>query len=274
MDAGLVTPCAGSAPTRKVRGLTLRPLPKTVAPVPDELLTGWLTRLAATNYCAFLELLAHVEIEGWHSFTLDFELEATAAERIAVAARVDPAIVQSLTFPALSLTEAVLTARIPFQSCPECSRRGLALKHWRRAWAFDCQICGTRLAPIVAKPYGELLPEKLLRRARIGAGLLEQAATCNGTVRLRRAMQAVTFAMAIKNVRGDPAFALQSFNQKARLFFLAAIAAAQKRPLVKAALFSANGDDFSRVALLRAYQKEPRLIAAVDHICVAISAKG
>jgi hypothetical protein len=55
-------------------------------------------------------------------------------------------------------------------------------------------------------------------------------------------------------------------NQKARLFFLAAIAAAQKRPLVKAALFSADGDDFSRVALLRAYQKEPRLIAAVDHI--------
>jgi hypothetical protein len=34
----------------------------------------------------------------------------------------------------------------------------------------------------------------------------------------------------------------------------------------KAALFSADGDDFSRVALLRAYQKEPRLIAAVDHI--------
>ena len=108
--------------------------------------------------------------------------------------------------------------------------------------------------------------ESGIRRARIGAGLLEQAATCNGTVRLRRAMRAVTFAMAIKNVRGDPAFALQSFNQKARLFFLAAIAAAQKRPLVKAALFSADGDDVSRVALLRAYQKEPRLIAAVDHI--------
>ena len=106
-------------------------------------------------------------------------------------------------------TSGLVTAQIPFQSCPECSRRGLALKHWRRAWAFDCQICGTRLAPIVAKPYGELLPEKLLRRARIGAGLLEQAATCNGTVRLRRAMRAVTFAMAIKNVRGDPAFALQ-----------------------------------------------------------------
>ena len=44
------------------------------------------------------------------------------------------------------------------------------------------------------------------------------------------------------------------------------IAAVQKRPLVKAALFSANINDFSRFALLRAYEKEPRLIAAVDHI--------
>ena len=42
------------------------------------------------------------------------------------------------------------------------------------------------------------------------------------------AMWAVTFAMAIKNVRGALAFALQSFNQTALLFSLAAIAAAQK----------------------------------------------
>jgi hypothetical protein len=42
--------------------------------------------------------------------------------------------------------------------------------------------------------------------------------------------------------------------------------AVQKRPLVKAALFSADVDDFARVALLRAYEKESRLIVAVDHI--------
>lgn len=246
--------------------MTLRPLPKTVAPRPDELLSGWLARLAAANYCELDELLAHVEIDTRHAVTLDFELEATAAERIAVAARIDPAIVRSLTIPALSSTEAALTAQIPFQSCPQCAKRGLALKHWRRAWAFDCQICGTRLAPILANHDGEFPPEKLLRRARIGAGLLEQAATSNGTVRLRRAMRAITFAMALKKVRGDPAFALQSPKPEVRLFCLAAIAAAQFRPLAKAAMFSANVDDFARVSLLRAYEKEPRLLAAVDHI--------
>ncbi|MPR13304.1 hypothetical protein FS320_41340 [Microvirga tunisiensis] len=49
MDAGLVTPCAGSAAARKVWDLTLRPLPKTVSPHPDQLLSSWLARLAAAN---------------------------------------------------------------------------------------------------------------------------------------------------------------------------------------------------------------------------------
>ena len=36
-----------------------RPLPKTVTPLADELLSGWLTRLAVTNHCEVDELLAH-----------------------------------------------------------------------------------------------------------------------------------------------------------------------------------------------------------------------
>ncbi|MDD7972972.1 hypothetical protein PUT78_17945 [Roseinatronobacter sp. HJB301] len=47
---------------------------------------------------------------------------------------------------------------------------------------------------------------------------------------------------------------------------LAAIDAAQSRPLVKAAISSSGIDDYTRVALLRAFDKEPRLLAAVDHI--------
>jgi hypothetical protein len=70
-------------------------------------------------------------------------------------------------------------------------------------------------------------------------------------------MWAVTFAMAIKNVPGALAFALQSFNQMARLFSLAAIAAAQKRPLVKAALFSADVDDFSRSPCCAPIRRSP-----------------
>ena len=90
--------------------MTLRPLPKTVAPVRDELLSGWLARLAATNYCDLVELLAHVGIDSRHAVMLDFELDARAAERIAIAARVDPTIVRSLIFPKLTPKEAALPA--------------------------------------------------------------------------------------------------------------------------------------------------------------------
>lgn len=246
--------------------MTPRPLPKTVAPVPDELLSGWLTRLATANYCEFGELLAHVGIDARYFVTLDFELETGAARSIAAAARVDVETVQALTFPELTRSEALLTSQIPFQSCPLCSKRGIALKHWRRAWSFGCQLCGTRLVPILAKPYGPPIPEKLLRRARVGAGLLEQAARYNSSARLRRAMRAVTFAMALKKVRWDPAFALQCPMPAVRFFCLAAIAAAQARPMLKAAMCTAGADAFARVALLRAYKKEPRLLAAVDQI--------
>ena len=79
-------------------------------------------------------------------------------------------------------------------------------------------------------------------------------------------MRAVTYANALKSIRADAAFALQSPRPDVRLFCLAAIAVAQSRPLVKAAMFSTDLDCQARVALLRAFEKEPRLLAAVDQI--------
>ena len=79
-------------------------------------------------------------------------------------------------------------------------------------------------------------------------------------------MRAVTFAKALKSVRADTAFALQSPRPDLRLFCLAAIAVAQSRPLGKAPMFSIGIDGHARVALLRAFEKEPRLLAAIDRI--------
>ena len=242
------------------------PLPKTVAPLPDELLSGWLSRLAAANYCDDTELLAHIKIDTAHGTALDFSVDAATAERIANAARVDPDVVRSLTFPAMTPRGPSLTARMPFQHCVQCSREGLSLRHWRRAWAFDCQVCGTRLVQTLGKPREEQKSEKLIYRARRGAGMLEGAARLRSPKQLRRAMRAVTFAMSLKTFRGDPLFAVQSPRSEVRLLCLAAIAAARSRPLAKAAIVSHSIDDYARVALLRAFEKEPRLLAAVYHI--------
>ena len=246
--------------------MTLRPLSRTVAPLPDELLSGWLSRLAASNHCEIAELLTHIGIDTRHVATLDFEVEAVATVRFSIAGRVVPETVQSMTFAAKTKTELMLTAQVPFQTCPACSPLGPALKHWRRAWAFDCEVCGSRLLPILAKQNAEPVPKKLVGRARRGAGLFERAAKPNCEIDLRRAMWAVTFAKGLKSVRGDPAFALQSPRPDVRLFCLAALAAAQSRPPVKAAMFSIGMGDCARVCLLLAYEKEPRLLAAVDQI--------
>jgi hypothetical protein len=77
--------------------------------LPDELLSGWLSRLAAANYCDDAELLAHIEIDTTHGASLDFNVDAAAAEKISDAARTNPDIVRSLTFPTMTPAEALLT---------------------------------------------------------------------------------------------------------------------------------------------------------------------
>jgi hypothetical protein len=78
-------------------------------------------------------------------------------------------------------------------------------------------------------------------------------------------MRAATYAKALKSVRADTAFALQSPRPDVRLFCLAAIAMAQSRPLVKAALFSTGLDGYARVALIRAFVKRHQELTPLRH---------
>ena len=109
--------------------MTPRPLPKTVAPLPDELLSGWLSRLAAANYCDDAELLAHIEIDTTHGASLDFNVDAAAAEKISDAARTNPDIVRSLTFPTMTPAEALLTV----ERQPPCPRATTTLAVFQAA---------------------------------------------------------------------------------------------------------------------------------------------
>ena len=53
---------------------------------------------------------------------------------------------------------------------------------------------------------------KILRRARIGARLLEGAIKDNSVRNIRRAMRGVAFAVAVTRFRGQPLAALQDFK--------------------------------------------------------------
>jgi hypothetical protein len=80
--------------------------------------------------------------------------------------------------------------------------------------------------------------------------LLEPAIKSDRSMHLRRAMRAVTFAMALRAVRGEPVHALQSPRPEVRLFCLAVLAFVQARSLLRAAMFSTGIDDFAYAALL------------------------
>ncbi len=246
--------------------MTLRPLPKIVVPVADELLSGWLARLASFNHCDLVDLLAHVGIDSRYVDVLDFELEESAAVIIAAVARADFELVQSLTISAATPLEAEMTAQFPFQKCPVCSVHRVALKHWRRAWSFDCLVCGANLIPTMPRPDLVSTSAKTLRRARIGARLLEGAVKANNARQIHRAMRGVAFAVAVTRFRGSSIAALQGFNPEVRITCLAAICAVQKKPLLKAARIRAKVDDFAKASLLKAYGKEPHLLAAVGRI--------
>jgi hypothetical protein len=222
--------------------------------------------MAASNYCEVADLLVHIGIDARYAAALDHGIDMQDADRISAAARIEPAFVQSMTFAAMPEAEMRFIAQVPFQACPNCADGGRELRHWRRAWAFDCQMCGARLLPKADRRNSAAVSEKLIERARHGAGVLERVVMSGSARQLRRAMRAVTFAMGLNALRGDPFFALQRPQLNIRLFCLAAIAAAQSRPLVKAALCSMNINVYARVALLRAYEQEPRLLASVDQI--------
>lgn len=119
---------------REGQSLTPRPLRKTVTPLKGELLSGWLTRLAVTNHYEVDALLTHNGVNTRHAAMLDFDVEAdaTTAEKISIAARVIAETVQSLSFGAMTQSEARMTARVACQPCPDGSRRGITLKQWRQ----------------------------------------------------------------------------------------------------------------------------------------------
>ncbi|MHC1550258.1 hypothetical protein [Phyllobacterium sp. K27] len=73
-------------------------------PFQDELLSGWLTRLATANYCDFVDILAHIGVDYRYAVFLDLGSKQAQPKR-SPWLRVTPELIQSLAFPALNDTK-------------------------------------------------------------------------------------------------------------------------------------------------------------------------
>ena len=127
-------------------------------------------------------------------------------------------------------------------------------------------MCGAQLIPTMLRPDIVKPSTKILRRARIGARLLEGAIKDNNARKIHRAMRGVAFAVAVTSFRSSPLAAVQDFNPEIRIACLVAICAAQKKPLLKAARIMAKADGYAKASLLKSYSKEPHVLAAVRRI--------
>ncbi|MGA8170530.1 MAG: TniQ family protein [Methylocystis sp.] len=136
-----------------------KPLPVILKPVPDELLSSWLSRHAAFYGMEQLEFLRHLlpdsHVRRLHA--VDTDLSQSAAEKLGHFFRRDQAEVRRMTHCDLAREAKWFISPEPIQSCPSCrsrapdfERQEAILRNSQRGWRITCSLCGRALAPLSA----------------------------------------------------------------------------------------------------------------------------
>lgn len=157
--------------------MTIRPLPRRLPPLQDELLSSWVTRLAAANYCSVPELLGYLGFSDEQPPDTSHELQGTDINRFGALARLSSSDVRGMLLVRRAELPVEIVSCSDFQHCPTCTQKvpGISLRHWRYAWSMACNSCGTGLLPLGTALGEELqVPARLKVRASKGAAWLEQ----------------------------------------------------------------------------------------------------
>ncbi len=157
--------------------MTIRPLPRRPPPLQDELLSSWVTRLAAANYCSVPELLGYLGFSGDKPPETSHDLRGANIERFGALTHLPSSEMQAMLLERRAEFPVECVSYSNFQYCPTCARivPGISLHHWRYAWSMTCNSCGTGLLPFGTAPGEESqVPARLEVRASKGAAWLEQ----------------------------------------------------------------------------------------------------
>jgi len=134
----------------------MQPLPVILKPVPDELLSSWLSRHAAFYGLAPLGLLRKLlpDASFQNIRAVDLRLTETAAERLSNCLRCSPAEIRRMTHSDLANEAKWLVSQTPIQLCHSCSSQSrgphaqcVCLRHSYRGWRITCPLCGSKLSP-------------------------------------------------------------------------------------------------------------------------------
>lgn len=240
--------------------MNTQPLPGRPAPLPDELLSSWIARLAGANHCSVPELCGYLGFDCEHPPETLAELQGAYIERFCVITRLSRSDLEGMLLARRTEFPVECMAWSDFQHCPTCTREtpGVSLRHWRYAWSLNCEICGSELLPICGSRGNERqVSPRLLIRAVEGAGQLEQAYQCGNRHQARRVdltMQVVgTFEYELHHA------ALFSKDRHHRFAMLAALYLGMSRPMLAAALALRN-DPAAEARLRLAFPHQRKLL--------------
>lgn len=243
--------------------MNIQPLPQRPAPLPDELLSSWIARLADANHCSAPELCRYLGFAGEHPPETLEELRGANIERFCAISRMSQSVLKGMLLARRVEFLVECMAWSDFQHCPTCTREmpGVSLRHWRYAWSLVCKSCGSELLPIRASPDNERqVSPRLLTRAVEGAWQLEQAYRCGNRHQARRVdltMQVVgAFEYKLHHA------ALFSKDRQHRYAMLAALYLGMSRPMLAAALALRN-DPAAEIRLRVAFPYRRKLLDRV-----------
>lgn len=132
-----------------MRSTGQRPLPVTLPPATDELLSSWIGRHARFYDVTPLEMLRHCLPDSRSLCAADMNLTDDQIRRLTTVFSSDPHIVRRMTFVNVAPPARRLVAATPAQHCEKCaSERGdadIVMRSRLSGWRITCPVCGDPL---------------------------------------------------------------------------------------------------------------------------------
>ncbi len=122
------------------------PLPVTLPPLPDEVLSSWISRHADFYGVTPLTMLRHGLPEATSLGTIDLSLTRAQATRIAGMFGVTRRLVRSLSFAGAPKAAHRFIAKFPVQRCARCTQTDVCpppiFRSELQGWRITCPHCG------------------------------------------------------------------------------------------------------------------------------------
>ncbi len=243
--------------------MNVNPLPRRPPPVPDELFSSWIGRLARANHCSVEELCGYLGLGQGRVPERMNDLGQVNWARLSRAVEQTRDDIAAMTLPDTMHLPVQYVSNDDFQVCINCMVQtpGVILRHWRFAWSMTCENCGR---PLKARHPADGLSHRISVRAAQGALALKEVADAKHIRRLRRIDRTLHLLKMLGLTHAAP---LTSWSQWERFKALAAVELCTTRPLLGAAIIL-KGNDQALREVCRSFHLHRRVVDRIGQLSI------